>query len=293
MKNKILMLDEKQIQNKILTIRGVQVMLDRDLAELYKVETKVLNQAVKRNINRFPLSFRFQLTNQEKLELVTNCDHLNNLKYSSSIPYVFTEQGVAMLSAILRSDIAINISIQIIQAFIQMRKIIVNNSLIFQKIDKIEQKQLITEQQLEKVFQALDSYDIKPKQGIFYNGQIFDAYVFVSDLIRRAKKTIILVDNYIDETVLMLLTKRNENCTAVIYTQTITDKLKLDLQKHNIQYPEILIKEFKISHDRFLILDNEEIYHIGASLKDLGKKIFAFSKMDKENLQIIGKLDQK
>ncbi len=291
MNNEITKLEDLQIQDKIFTIRGVQVMLDRDLAELYEVETKVLNQAVKRNINRFPFSFRFQLTDQEKLELVTNCDHLQSLKFSSSAPFVFTEQGVAMLSAVLRSEIAVNISIQIIHAFIQMRKFITNNALIFQRMDKLEAKQLITDQKLEAVFKAIESKDTKPKQGIFYNGQIFDAYIFVSDLIKQAKKSIILIGNYIDETVLTLLTKRDKNCSVVIYTQKITDKLKLDLKKHNSQYPEVTIKEFKFSHDRFLILDNEEIYHIGASLKDLGNKIFAFSKMDKEILKILEMLD--
>lgn len=283
-------IEEIQIQNKIFTIRGVQVMLDRDLAELYNVETKRLNEQVKRNIKRFPDRYRFELSLEEKNELVANCDHLQNLKFSSTKPFVFTEQGVAMLSAVLRSEIAIDISIKIIDAFIIMRKFIANNALIFQRIDKIEEKQLITDSKLEKVFQALEAKEVKPKQGIFYNGQIFDAYVFVSNLIKQAKNSIILIDNYVDETVLTLLTKRNKNCSVFIYTQKITDKLKLDLLKHNSQYPEIIIKEFKFSHDRFLILDEKEIYHIGASLKDLGNKIFAFSKMDKENLKILEKL---
>lgn len=291
MNNEITKSEEIQIRNKIFSIRGVQVMLDRDLAELYGVETKRLNEQVRRNIKRFPERFRFEISLEEKNELVANCDHLQNLKFSPTNPFVFTEQGVAMLSAVLRSEIAIDISIKIIDAFIQMRKFITNNALIFQRIDKIEEKQLITDAKLEKVFQALESKELKPKQGIFYNGQIFDAYIFVSDLIKQAKESIILIDNYIDETVLTLLTKRNKNCSVVIYTQKITDKLKLDLQKHNSQYSEIIIKEFKLSHDRFLVLDKEDIYHIGASLKDLGNKIFAFSKMDKVNLKILDKLE--
>jgi len=291
MQNEIQTFDEQQVQNKIFSIRGVQVMLDRDLAELYHVETKRLNEQVKRNIKRFPDKFRFELTIEEKNELVAKCDHLQSLKFSPTLPFVFTEQGVAMLSAVLKSDVAIDVSIKIIDAFIQMRKFIANNALIFQRLDKIEEKQLITDSRLEQVFQALESKEIKPKQGIFYNGQIFDAYVFVSDLIKQAKRSIILIDNYIDESVLTLLTKRGKNCSVLIYTQKITDKLKLDLQKHNAQYPEVMVKEFKLSHDRFLILDNEEIYHIGASLKDLGNKIFAFSKLDKDNLKILEKLD--
>ncbi len=182
------------IENQIFTIQGMQVMIDRDLAKLYQVETKVLNQAVKRNLERFPQAFRFQLNDNEKNELVTNCDRFKTLKHSSINPYVFTEQGVAMLSAVLRSDIAVKISIQIMTAFTQMRKVIAGTTLFDKRLDKIERKQIETDQKFEHVFNAIENKSFKPTQGIFYNGQVFDAYVFVSSLIRSAKQSI----NYID-----------------------------------------------------------------------------------------------
>jgi len=278
------------IQSSIFTIRGLQVMVDRDLAELYGVENKRLNEQVKRNIERFPEQFRFQLTKEEKNELVANCDRFESLKHSTVLPHVFTEQGVSMLSAVLRSETAIKVSIQIMDAFVGMRKFIANNAAIFQRLDTIEQKQYITETKLDKVFEAIEAKDIKPEQGIFFDGQVFDAYVFVADLIKSAKKSIVLIDNYIDESTLILLSKRNADCTVTIYTHTFGQKLQLDLQKHNEQYPPIEIKTFKQSHDRFMILDDNEVYHFGASLKDLGKKWFAFSKFDKEALEVLGEL---
>jgi len=278
------------IRQRIFTIRGLQVMLDKDLAELYGVENKRLNEQVKRNIERFPEKFRFQLTKEEKIELVANCDRFKSLKHSTVLPHVFTEQVVSMLSAVLRSETAIKVSIQIMDAFVGMRKFIANNAAIFQRLDKIEQKQLVTDTRLDKVFEALEAGEIKPKQGIFFDGQIFDAYVFVADLIKSARQSIVLLDNYVDESVLLLLAKRNENVRATIYTKNISKQLKLDLKKHNQQYPAIEIKAFKHTHDRFMILDNRSIYHIGASLKDLGKKWFAFSKMDKMSLELIGRL---
>jgi len=279
-----------QVQSKIFTIRGLQVMLDRDLAELYQVETKALNQAVKRNVARFPEPFRFQLNPDEKNELVTNCDRFKALKHSTTLPHAFTEQGVSMLSAVLRSDTAINVSIQIMDAFVGMRKFIANNAVIFQRMDSIEHKQHITETKLDKVLEAIESKDIKPKQGIFFDGQVFDAYLFVADIIRSANQSIVLIDNYVDESTLTLLAKRQAGCTATIYTHTLSKSLKLDLQKHNAQYPPMEIKTFKQSHDRFLILDDHIIYHFGASLKDLGKKMFAFSRFDKGALDVLRRL---
>jgi hypothetical protein len=283
-------IDNNEIQSRIFTVRGLQVMIDRDLSELYGVENKRLNEQVKRNISRFPEKFRFQLTKNEKKELVANCDRFETLKHSTSLPYVFTEQGVSMLSAVLKSETAIKVSIQIMDAFVGMRKFIAGNAAIFQRLDNIEQKQYLTDTKLDKVFAALEAGDIKPKQGIFFDGQVFDAYLFIADLIKSAKTSIVLIDNYIDETVLTLLSKRAANCTATIYTKTITKKLKLDLKKHNTQYPPITIKTFNNAHDRFLLLDDKEIFHIGASLKDLGKKWFAFSKFDKGALDVLGRL---
>lgn len=285
------------IKNKIYTIRGMQVMLDRDLAELYGVETKVFNQAVKRNEDRFPSDFRFQLTAIEKNELVTNCDRLNSLKHSTVNPYVFTEQGVSMLSAVLKSTIAVDISVKIIRIFVQMRQFLSANNELFQKIEQIEKRQITYElksdEKFEKIFRAIEDKSIKPKQGIFYDGQVYDAYVFVSDLIKSANDSIVLIDNYIDDTVFTLLSKRDTKVKATIYTKNITKQLELDIQKHNAKYPSIELKKFDSSHDRFLLIDNKEVYHIGASLKDLGKKWFAFSKFDMGALGILERLNEK
>jgi hypothetical protein len=282
---------EQEIQSRIFTIRNLQVMIDSDLAQLYQVDTKVLNQAVKRNIERFPEKFRFQLSKPEKQELVTNCDRLKNLKHSTVLPYVFTEQGVSMLSAVLRSKIAIQVSIQIMDAFVGMRKFIATNAAVFQRLDKVEQELLITNTRLDKVFVAIEAKEITPKQGIFYDGQIFDAYVFVSDLIKSAKKSIVLLDNYVDETVLTLFGK-NQKIDTIIYTKNFSKQLRLDLKKYNSQYRPIKIKKFNSAHDRFLIIDDNQIYHFGASLKDLGKKWFAFSKFDMKAIEILDKLEK-
>ncbi len=280
----------ESIKNMIFSFRGSQVMVDRDLAKLYGVETKVLNQAVKRNIDRFPDDFRFQLSNTEKYKLVTSCDRFIKLKHSSSNPYVFTEQGVPMLSTVLKSETAIKASIQIMRAFVEMKKFITYNAAIFQRLENIELKQLSTDKKIETIFKALENNSSKPKQGIFYNGQIFDAYKFITELIKDAKKSIILIDNFVDETVLTLLSK-NQKADTKIYTRTISKQLTLDLKKYNSQYKPIKIIEFNQSHDRFLIIDNKDIYHLGASLKDLGKKWFAFSKFDLEALEILRKLE--
>jgi hypothetical protein len=287
------LIQQKEIENRIFTIRGFQVMIDRDLAEMYKVETKVLNQSVKRNIERFPEPFRFQLSEREKDELVTNCDRLGTLKHSSVNPFAFTEQGVAMLSAVLRSSIAVMVSIQIMQAFVEMRRMVLGNVALFQRIGNIEHKQLEADQKFEQIFKALESKDIQPDKGIFYDGQVFDAWKFVSDLVRQAKTSLLLVDNYIDDRVLQLLSKRSKGVTATIYTQYITKQLAVDLQKHNTQYEQIIIKEFTAAHDRFLIIDETELYHIGASIKDLGKKWFAFSKMNAKTPEMLNLLKIK
>ncbi|OHD87367.1 ORF6N domain-containing protein [Sulfuricurvum sp. RIFCSPLOWO2_12_FULL_43_24] len=289
--NEISIIDEHNIQNKIYTLRGLQVMLDRDLAELYGVETKVFNQAIKRNSERFPSDFMFQLTKDElenwRSQFVTSNKEKMGLRRA---PYAFTEQGVSMLSAILKSPTAVDMSVKIIRTFVTMRKFISHNGVLFQKIDTIEQKLLKHDAKFNQLFSAIESKDLRPDYGIFYEDQIFDAYVFVSDLIKSAKRSIVLIDNYVDESVLVLLTKRADGCKATIYTKMITSQLSLDLKKHNAQYPPIQIKEFSASHDRFVILDDEEIYHIGASLKDLGKKWFAFSKFEKGSIEMLGKL---
>ena len=274
------------IETLIKVIRGQQVMLDKDLATLYGVEAKVLNQAVKRNVERFPDDFRFQLTKEECLrsQIVTlNEKQGQHLKY---MPYAFTEQGVAMLSSVLRSKTAIEVNIQIMRAFVSMRHFMVNNASVFSRLETIEYHQLEMQQhqqesdkRIEEVFRRLDEGNAKPKQGVFYNGQVYDAYTFVSDLIKSAKKRIVLIDNYVDETVLTLLDKRDNNVSAIIYTQQISRQFQLDIDRHNAQYAPIDVETFRLSHDRFLCID-DDVYHIGASIKDLGKKWFGFSKME-------------
>jgi hypothetical protein len=280
------------IENRIFNIRSLQVMIDLDLAELYGVETRAINQAVKRNIERFPPIFRFQLTEIELTELVTVCDRFEKLKHSSSSPFAFTEQGVAMLSAVLKSETAVKVSIQIMQSFVEMRKLIGNNALIFQRLDKLERANLETDVKFEQIFKALENNDVTPDKGIFFDGQVFDAYKFVADLIRKAEKSIILIDNYVDDSVLSLFTKRKPEVIFNIYTQQISKQLALDIKKFNTQYEPIDVFEFKLAHDRFLIIDDTELYHIGASLKDLGKKWFTFSKMDSEVLPLLSKIQK-
>jgi len=274
------------IEKMIFNIRGMQVMIDRDLAQLYGVETKRLNEQVKRNLDRFPDRFRFQLSNNEINELVANCDRLQNLKHSSVMPYVFTEQGVAMLSTVLHSATAVEVSIQIMDAFTAMRRFLSANANIFQRLSVIEQNQIalsahqiMTDNKLAEVFRRLDSGNALPTQGIFYDGQIFDAYTFACDLIRSAKEQIVLFDNYVDDSVLTMLDKRSVGVSVRILTKNISRQLQLDIDRHNAQYPPLIAEIFTNAHDRFLCID-DAVYHIGASLKDLGKKWFAFNKME-------------
>ena len=284
------------MQNIIYTIRGVQVMLDRDLAHFYGVENRALKQAVKRNPARFPDDFMFELSDSE-IELLVSQNVIPSKKHlGGARPYAFTEQGVASLSSVLQSESAIAINIQIMRAFVTMRRFIAANAQIFQRLDTVERKQIEykadADKNFEKIFNAIESKDIRPKQGIFFNGQIFDAYRFVSDLFRTAKKSIIIIDNYIDDTVRAHLTKRHENVTVTILTKSISKHLVLDVKKFNEQYPAIEIKEFNNAHDRFIIIDRNTVYHFGASLKDLGKKWFAFSKMDIGAVEMLGRLDK-
>ncbi|OHE00531.1 MAG: DNA-binding protein [Sulfurimonas sp. RIFCSPLOWO2_12_36_12] len=296
--NELTIIDNQTIQDKIYTIRSVQVMLDEDLALLYGVETKVFNQAVKRNIERFPQKFRFQLTEEEYKNLRSRFVTLSLDKgwgtHKKYLPYVFTEQGVSMLSAVLRSQMAIEVSIQIIDTFVNMRRFLLNNASIFHKIKSIEKRQITYEikndTKVDAILNAIEEKGVPQKNHIFYEGQIFDAYLFVSDIIKSAKKSIKLIDNYVDENTLVLFTKRDAHVSMKIYTKTLSKQLQLDLQKHNAQYPKIIIEKFDLSHDRFLIIDEKEIYHFGASLKDLGKKWFAVSKMDIDSFEFLGKL---
>ncbi|MDE6631001.1 MAG: ORF6N domain-containing protein, partial [Bacteroidales bacterium] len=316
-----------EINNLIYLLRGQYVLLDRDLAELYHVETKILNQTVKRNLERFPEDFMFRLNYQDILSLrrqvsakkiqniendefidlrsqivtssLQDSENQNTTKNTPLViqdwggsryhPYAFTENGVAMLSGVLKSPQAIKINIMIMRAFVVMRKKATLHSHLFNRIENIESFQLATQkrleshekqiEQLESVFKVFDNTSPIPQQGIFYNGQIFDSYIFFCERIREAKENIILIDNYIDESILAMLDKRAPHVHAKIYTKQISNQLKVDLQKHNAQYAFIEVYTISNVHDRFLIID-ESVYLIGASLKDLGKKIFGFTKME-------------
>lgn len=265
------------IESLIYIIREEQVMLDSDLAKLYGVETKVLNQAVKRNIQRFPTDFMFQLTKDECLrsQIVTSNGGRGGSRY---MPYAFTENGVAMLSSVLRSEKAIEVNIRIMRAFTLMRNFIKKHGSLFQRLDRLEMKQLKTDEKVDTILDRLNRYD-EIREGIFFDGQIFDAYAFVAKLIRKAKKRIVVIDSYVDDSVLVQLSKRNPGVTVDIYDGKISQQLRQDVARHNAQYPGVTLHAYNKAHGRFLIID-EEVYHIGHSLKDLGKKLFAFSKMD-------------
>ena len=281
---------DQQISSLVLIIQGQQVMLDYDLAKLYGVTTKALNQAVKRNWVRFPQDFVFQIDRKKKDELVTNCDRLKILKHSTHLPYAFTEHGIAMLSSVLKSDTAVEVNIHIVRVFVNLRKEIYESNILLSRMSNVETMLLDHDSKI-KFLEATHFKDAAKTQGIFFNNQIFDAYAFTSDLIKRARKSIVLLDNYVDETTLVQLSKRNARVTCRVYTEKITDQLRLDLGKHNGQYPPVEIRVLKNLHDRFLIIDNRELYHLGASLKDLGKRWFAFSRMDDFLGEVRARLD--
>ena len=285
------------IQPLIRIIRGQHVMLDRDLSLLYKVETKRLNEQVKRNIERFPEDFMFQLS-KDDVEILKSQNATSSWGGDRRLPYAFTEQGIAMPSSVLKSQTAVDVNIRIMRAFVSMRRFIATNSQLFQRLETIEYHQLemkqhqeITDKRIDEVFKKLDANN-PPVQGIFYDGQVFDAYRFVSDLMRKAKLSVVLIDNYVDDTVLTLLDKREDGVTATIYTQRISNQFQLDVDRHNTQYPHIEIKQFNKAHDRFLLID-DEVYHIGASIKDLGKKWFGFTLMrDITATELINKIQE-
>ena len=305
----VVTLEENSIRSKILVIRGQQVMMDRDLAEIYGVETRVLNQAVKRNSMRFPEQFCFQLTREEINDMkkeypvishfVISPDTKNNMFVGQEggtrkLPYVFTEQGVAMLSAILKSETAIKASIQIMTAFVEMRHFLTTNSQLFQRIDFIEKKQIESDvhqneidKKIDELFTLMDKYNVEDVHGIFFQGQIFDAYAKFESFLAKAKKQIILIDNYVDLSVLQRLTKKNKGVNVIIYTEPKTKLTAQDVQTFNAQYPLLLLKYTTKIHDRFLIIDNSTLYHIGASLKDLGKKCFGFEILDSSYIPMI------
>jgi len=278
--SKAITINDEIIQNKIHTIRNIQVMLDRDLAELYGVETRVVNQAVKRNIERFDDDFMFQI-NENEFEILKSQTVISSIGWGGvrKPPSVFTEQGVYMLATVLKSKTAIEVTKQIMRTFTKMKSFLQNNSHIFQKFEKMEYKLVLQDKKIERIFETIENKDFKPIQGIFHDGQIFDAYTFINNLLRTATKEVVLIDNYIDDTVLTLFSKC-PNVKYKIITKSISKQLKLDIDKYNKQYKELEIQISNKYHDRFLLIDKNEAYHVGASLKDLGKKVFGFSKID-------------
>lgn len=283
----------EDIKDLIYTVRGKQVMLDSDVAKLYNCETKYVNRVVKRNIERFPEEFCFQLEQEEfqnlRCQFVTSSLKKQNYGGRRYMPYVFTEQGIAMLSALLKSEIAVNVSIQIMKAFIEMRNFLFYNGQVFQEINAMKSKLLEHDEKFNIVFDKLQSKKEKEvNEKIFFDGQIWDSYSLIIDIIKRAKNKILIIDNYIDDSILKMLAKKNKDVEVVILTSQNCDISKLDINKFNKQYPTLKIARSNKFHDRFIIIDNKELYHCGASLKDLGKKCFAISKI--EDMEYIEKI---
>jgi hypothetical protein len=287
-------LREESLRGLIHTLRAEQVMLDRDLATLYQVETRALKQAVKRNIRRFPDDFMFVLDESEVDMLVSQSVIPTKGVLGGAMPFAFTEQGVAALSSVLTSERAIEVNIAIMRAFVSMRRLLASSTPLLDRLETLEKRQMAqeirTDDRFEQLFAALETANVQPVQGIFFDGQVFDAYVFVNDLLRHAQRSIVLIDNFIDDSVLLQLAKRSQGVSATVLTKNIGPQLEQDLKKHNSQYPSIRVDAFPHSHDRFLILDDEAVYHIGASLKDLRKKWFAFSRMDTTSLSMMARV---
>ena len=282
----LVIVDNKEIQSMIYTFRGRQVMLDSDLARLYQVETKYLNRQRNRNAERFPEDFCFQLS-KEEYEIL-RCQNVTSKKENGSggrryLPYVFTEQGIAMLSSVLKSEVAAKASINIMRAFVEMRKFLISNNEMFARLDRVELKQLETDKKLEEVFDYIATTK-EVKQKIFFNGQIYDAFSLMVEIVEKAEKELILIDNYVDVNTLNILSKKKDGVNVLIVTSgkgNLTDK---DIAKFNSQYPKLTVKISKDFHDRFLIIDRKEVYHIGASIKDAGKKSFGITKLEVEDL---------
>ena len=277
----------QEIEDRIFTIRGVQVMIDRDLAEIYGVETKRLNEQVKRNIERFPERFMFQLSDNESDKLVANCDRFKTLKHSSSNPYAFTEQGVSMLATVLHSETAIQKSIKIIDAFVAMRRFIQNNAKLFFEIDNLRKEVSETsahlqenDRKIEHILTIMDKYKIEDRQKLFFDGQIYDAFSFMVSLVQKAEKEIILIDNYAGVGTLDVLSKKKENVDVHLFTSKKAKITQSDINKFNTQYPTITLNYTETFHDRFLIIDKETAYSIGSSVKDAGKRCFAVTQIN-------------
>ena len=299
MESEISILEENSIRSKIHFIRGQQVMLDFDLAEIYGYSTKAFNQQVKNNIERFDEDFRFQLSDTEILELsrskiLTSMQTMGTKGGRTYNPYAFTEQGIYMLMTVLKGDLAVTQSKMLIRTFKEMKHFIQNNSHIFTELDNIKKHLLESDfhhkendKKIQELFSLMDKYNVKETQGIFFQGQIFDAYAKFESFLTAAKKEIILIDNYVDLSILERLSKKKKTVNVTIYTAPNTKLTAQDVQAFNSQYPTLTLKHTTKTHDRFLIIDNSTIYHIGASLKDLGKKCFCFDVLDSGYIPMI------
>ncbi len=291
MENKLIEMNNEDIKNLIYTIRGKQVMLDSDVAMLYGYRTKALNLAVRRNIERFPEEFCFKINEEESEFLRFQFETSKNKNESRGgrryLPYVFTEQGIAMLAGVLKSEIAIKVSINIIKSFGEMRKFLNNNGQVFERISTLEYKQIENEKKFNRVFSLLQGEE-SITQRIFFEGQIWDSYSLIIDIIKKAKNKITIIDNYIDDSILKMLAKKNKDVEVVILTSNKSNISNLDVQKFNKEYPTLKLAKTNKFHDRFIIIDEIELYHCGASIKDLGKKCFAISKVEnKEMLEML------
>ena len=272
-------LSQHDIEKLIITVRGEQVLIDQDIARLYGVTTKRLNEQAKRNSARFPNNFRFELTEEERDEVVANCDHLQSLKYRPTLPYAFTEQGIGQLSSVVHSQQAIERSIVIMNAFVAMRRFIVQNAGILMRLAHLERHQIETDEKIDLILDQMEERSPKllPEQ-IFQTGCVWDAWSYVSDLVRSAKNRIMLIDNFVDDRVLSMLDKRADGVTATIHSRYY-EQFQVDLKKHNEQYPTIEFVQLPHkNHDRFLIID-DKVYFMGASLKDMGAGLCAVTEM--------------
>ena len=288
MNEELNLITTEEIQNLIYTIRGKQVMLDSYVANLYHTETRAINQALKRNIDRFPEEFCFQLTDEEFLNLRSQIvifkSKTNNGKVTRKYnPFVFTEQGIIMLSGILRTETAIKVSVKIVEAFVRMRHYLKDNGQVFERLTSVEYKLLEHDKKFDLVFDKLQEKQLE-NQRIFYDGQIYDAYSLIIDIIKRAESKITIIDNYIDDSVLKMLSKKKENVEVVILSSNKSNIQNIDIQKFNKQYPTLKVAKTDKFHDRFIILDEKELYHIGASIKDLGKKCFAINRIENNDI---------
>ncbi len=304
-------LTNEDIKNLIYTIRGKQVMLDSDVAMLYHYPTKRINETVNRNKQRFPENFCFQLTDEEyealrcknvtlnqdtvqenidnslRSQIATLNENIGRGKHRKYLPYAFTEQGIAMLSGLLKNDIAIQVSINIMNAFVEMRKFLMINGQVFERLTNVEYQLQEHNKKFDEVFNQLQLEE-NIKQRIFFNGQIYDAYSIIVDIIKKANNKILIIDNYIDDSVLKMLAKKKNNVEVVILTSNKSNIENLDIKKFNKEYPILKVAKTNKFHDRFIIIDGKEMYHLGASIKDLGKKCFGINKI--EDVEIIKKI---